>query len=716
MDCLVAMVIILPSLLLNVAAMASNTDIGRNTNTTESDSRNKDILNTTEIPKSAIKALEMSASSDFSFDAATDVNFSQEVITFMGIAPVESTVTDGKYLPRQWSKSCSVKPGIECLDPSTKPNVVSVMRTLQPVCVSCEVGPDDIWNFHDLRQFLQDSSARRNYAVTVRCKTGSNITLPWPMRADSLAYIFVQNCLILEGMSEYFTQELNLIPDTIVYYAMIDSVIYVDTLPFLSIARRMQFMTKSSKCGPERELLIAINRNISYAFSSIPVSALEKGRDSIVPALEFYRGQSVSQNSCSYTKLIEIDRSVSKNLGSKHDSVMLQNSEFPEVRLFNLSYDKLRKIPVKLEDWRLYFPRMKYLDLSHNNITEFKNVMDYGRSKEDPTVGIIDLRYNNITTITLKELRRMQIHKFVKVDIRNNPFICNCEMRDFVEFFQHQNNLTTKGANSQYDYLRYLECQKPDDLKGRKIVSLKLHDLGCEIETTTLLTAPIIALCIIIVILVVFIVVIIKYRKEIVILAFTRLNIVLPCQRVEDHAGKKYDAFVSYSRHDSDWVLRTLVRGLEHPNDHDTFKLCLHQRDFAVGAPIAENIVKSVEASRHTILVISRKFLESEWCLMEFRTAFHQSLLERKKHLIIITLEHIPPNELDADLKRCMQTLTYTNINDRLFWDKIIFSLSDKRKGLKNKNYVHNIKRVAERNKGDLKIPPNNENENNNIK
>ncbi|XP_069114461.1 toll-like receptor Tollo [Argopecten irradians] len=265
-------------------------------------------------------------------------------------------------------------------------------------------------------------------------------------------------------------------------------------------------------------------------------------------------------------------------------------------------------------------------------------------------------------------------------------------MKDFVEFFHHDNNLTIDTAIGQYMYLQDLKCHKPDKLKGRKIAGVTIRELGCELETTTLLAAPIIVLCLIVAILIVFIIIMIKYRKEIVILAFTRLNIILPCQRFEDNAGKKFDAFVSYSQHDSNWVLNTLVPGLERPNGLDPFKLCLHQRDFAVGTAIAENIVNSVEASRHTILVISRKFLESEWCLMEFRTAFHQSLLEKKKHLILVTVEQLAPEELDADLKRCMQTLTYVHINDRLFWDKIIFSLSNKRKRNKDGHFFDNLK------------------------
>ena len=69
--------------------------------------------------------------------------------------------------------------------------------------------------------------------------------------------------------------------------------------------------------------------------------------------------------------------------------------------------------------------------------------------------------------------------------------------------------------------------------------------------------------------------------------------------------------------------------------------------------------------------------MKSEWCRLEFRTAFHQSLLEKKRHLIIVLLEDIPTSEFEPELKRCMQTLTYVKVDDRWFWDKLVYALSD---------------------------------------
>jgi uncharacterized membrane protein YgcG len=89
-----------------------------------------------------------------------------------------------------------------------------------------------------------------------------------------------------------------------------------------------------------------------------------------------------------------------------------------------------------------------------------------------------------------------------------------------------------------------------------------------------------------------------------------------------EEAERPYDAFVSYSSLDEDFVVTELAPRLE--NGHKRFRLCLHYRDFPVGASIAETIVRSVESSKRVILLVSNNFLNSEWCKFEFQTAHQQ--------------------------------------------------------------------------------------------
>ncbi|XP_072536564.1 uncharacterized protein [Salminus brasiliensis] len=109
----------------------------------------------------------------------------------------------------------------------------------------------------------------------------------------------------------------------------------------------------------------------------------------------------------------------------------------------------------------------------------------------------------------------------------------------------------------------------------------------------------------------------------------------------------KYDAFVSFSRHDEAWVLEELAPRLEEQGQQ-RLRLCLHSRDFEVGKGIVDNIAESIYSSRRTVCVLSRQYLRSEWCSLEMRVATYRLLEEQKHCLILIFLEHISPFELTA--------------------------------------------------------------------
>ena len=90
---------------------------------------------------------------------------------------------------------------------------------------------------------------------------------------------------------------------------------------------------------------------------------------------------------------------------------------------------------------------------------------------------------------------------------------------------------------------------------------------------------------------------------------------------------KPYDAFLSYSHHDADFVEQCLLPGLESPeNPDDKFKCLIHTRDWNVGEMIPDQILHSVESSRRTIIVLSRNYIEAVWTKLEFRAAHTQAL------------------------------------------------------------------------------------------
>ncbi len=75
----------------------------------------------------------------------------------------------------------------------------------------------------------------------------------------------------------------------------------------------------------------------------------------------------------------------------------------------------------------------------------------------------------------------------------------------------------------------------------------------------------------------------------------------------------KYDVFISYSHKDEEWVRNVLLPTLEKQG----LKVCIDYRDFIAGKPAIINMADASETSRHTLLVLTPRWVESEWTLYE---------------------------------------------------------------------------------------------------
>ena len=71
----------------------------------------------------------------------------------------------------------------------------------------------------------------------------------------------------------------------------------------------------------------------------------------------------------------------------------------------------------------------------------------------------------------------------------------------------------------------------------------------------------------------------------------------------------RYDIFISYSHQDADWVWQKLLPRLEGAG----LRVCIDTRDFEIGTPSLVNMESAVDRSRHTLLVLTAAWVESEW-------------------------------------------------------------------------------------------------------
>ncbi|MCL4127992.1 UNVERIFIED_CONTAM: hypothetical protein GTU68_004933 [Idotea baltica] len=165
----------------------------------------------------------------------------------------------------------------------------------------------------------------------------------------------------------------------------------------------------------------------------------------------------------------------------------------------------------------------------------------------------------------------------------------------------------------------------------------------------------------------------IAYRRRLKLWAVTRYGKRLfekSSTYVEDRE-KLFDAFICHSAKDSAWVCGLLAPELEARG----YRLCVAHRDCTVpSAPItSQAISESISCSRRVIMVLSKGFIDGEWCRYEFKSAHMEALRSiKRKHLIIIILEELPRSEFDTELNTIVRsTNSALNPRDPRFWERL---------------------------------------------
>ncbi|KAK7500233.1 hypothetical protein BaRGS_00008456 [Batillaria attramentaria] len=109
----------------------------------------------------------------------------------------------------------------------------------------------------------------------------------------------------------------------------------------------------------------------------------------------------------------------------------------------------------------------------------------------------------------------------------------------------------------------------------------------------------------------------------------------------------EYDIFPSYDSSDQDWVTQYLMSELE---DRQELRLCIHPRDFVPGLFVVDNIQAAVERSRKLMVLFTKNFAKSQWCMYELRL-FIMEVQERGEELIVVFLEDIPAEDTTSEME-----------------------------------------------------------------
>ena len=116
------------------------------------------------------------------------------------------------------------------------------------------------------------------------------------------------------------------------------------------------------------------------------------------------------------------------------------------------------------------------------------------------------------------------------------------------------------------------------------------------------------------------------------------------------------------------------------PNMEPEYKLCLHERDFAIGRSITDNIVDFMAKSKQCLIILSRSYLQSEWCNFEAKVAQH--IMKDKLQMIVLNDDVIDKSNLSEVVKSLIKTQTFLlwSEKDGTFWRRLDEALNASKK------------------------------------
>ena len=102
-----------------------------------------------------------------------------------------------------------------------------------------------------------------------------------------------------------------------------------------------------------------------------------------------------------------------------------------------------------------------------------------------------------------------------------------------------------------------------------------------------------------------------------------------------------YDVFVSYKHDDIEWVQTELIPRLQEAS----LNICLDDEEFLAGGAAIVSMQNAVEQSRHTLLVLTPRYMQSHWTRFEMlaaRTLDPDAMQRRTIPMLVEQVENLP--------------------------------------------------------------------------
>lgn len=184
-----------------------------------------------------------------------------------------------------------------------------------------------------------------------------------------------------------------------------------------------------------------------------------------------------------------------------------------------------------------------------------------------PNLQVLDLSENELTYVPKTVVSYWNSTSNMSLLLSGNPWSCDCSGRDLFEF--------VVGSYTRVRDFNRMTCRD-----GPYFSKMTLDDI-CPTSNAVFVNATL-TLCAMAIIFVVVFVTVYRSRRTLKVWLYNRgLCISFVAQEEQDDAERLYDAFISFSHLDEDFVIQELVPQLEQPAPGlPSYRLCLHYRDW----------------------------------------------------------------------------------------------------------------------------------------
>lgn len=299
------------------------------------------------------------------------------------------------------------------------------------------------------------------------------------------------------------------------------------------------------------------------------------------------------------------------------------------------------------------------------------------------SLEVLHLHDNLLNTYPVWQLKSL-LPSLSALTISGNPWTCQCKfVHKFLDFARSSHLIAdlvhvkcVADTNGGLVSLAATGSKEGNNVTCSDALAVTYHtssqiNHGFFNAHVLPIAAAIISLC---VILAVASVLLFVFRTPLRVWLHSRYGIrVLSPVRNED---KLYDAFVSYSVKDEDFVQQVLVPQLEHHLEVPAggYKLCLQHRDLPTSSSISDSFPGVAQLCAKHLLVVSRSYLETEWTQIKYALQDHKRLQP-----ILILLEELSVLDLAAapEFNLLMKAGPLLKWTDAGFWNKLRFYLPD---------------------------------------